>query len=246
MSVSTVSWPPGVYVVIPAYKAAGSLRAMLPGLFAVVPRAHVCVSDDGSNDDTGAVCRDLGVSYVSSDSNEGKGAALSRGFRFLLDKKAASWIITMDADGQHALSDIPAFLREMAEKPGAGIIIGKRSKAPGTMPLARIFSNSVTSFILSLMTKTGISDSQCGFRAYSSRLLSSVTCRYRRFEMESEIILRACAARFSVSFIPVQTLYFSSQSHISVGADTLRWTWAVISVWLELRNKNHHHVHVET
>ena len=214
---------------------------MLPGLFTIVPPENVCVSDDGSADDTGTVCRDCDVLYVSGNVNEGKGAALSRGFRFLLDNKKASWIITMDADGQHAAQDIPLFLSEIRAKPDAGIIIGKRTMTFGaTMPVQRIFSNTVTSFICSLLSGSEISDSQCGFRAYSGRLLSAVTCRYRRFEMESEIILRACDKGFSVSFVPVQTLYCSTQSHISVAA--------VISVWFELRirSKYRHHAPFKT
>jgi glycosyltransferase involved in cell wall biosynthesis len=246
MTCCTFSWPADIFVLIPAYKAAASLRAMLPVLFTVVPQENVCVSDDGSRDGTGVVCREHAMLYVSSNVNEGKGAALSRGFRFLCNEKKASWIITLDADGQHAVPDIPLFLSEIHARPDAGIIIGKRSKRPGVMPLARIFSNTVTSFILSLLSGSEISDSQCGFRAYSCRLLSAVTCRYPRFEMESEIILRARNKGFSVSFIPVQTLYCSTQSHISVAADTLRWLRAVISVWLELRSKDRHHAHAET
>jgi glycosyltransferase involved in cell wall biosynthesis len=248
MTCCTFSWPADVFVLIPAYKAAGSLRAMLPGLFTVVPPENVCVSDDGSQDGTDTVCREHNVMYVSGNVNQGKGAALSRGFRFLLDNKKASWVITMDADGQHAAQDIPLFLSEIRIKPDAGIIIGKRMIKPGAMPVPRIFSNTVTSFICSLLSGSEISDSQCGFRVYSGRLLSAVTCRYRRFEMESEIILRARDKGFSVSFVPVQTLYCSTQSHISVAADTLRWLRAVISVWFELRirSKNRHHAPFKT
>jgi glycosyltransferase involved in cell wall biosynthesis len=249
MTCCTFSWPADVFVLIPAYKAAASLGGMLPGLFTVVPPENVCISDDGSHDGTDVMCREHATLYVSSDVNEGKGAALSRGFRYFLDNKKASWIITMDADGQHAVTDIPLFLSEIRANPDAGIIIGKRSKTvAGGMPPARIFSNTITSFILSLIVKGTISDSQCGFRAYSARLLSAVTCRYRRFEMESEIILRALDKGFSVSFVPVQTLYFPTQSHISVVADTLRWLGAVISVRTELRirSKDHRHAYPET
>jgi glycosyltransferase involved in cell wall biosynthesis len=247
MTCCTFSWPPDIFVLIPAYRSAGSLRGILPRLVTVVPTDNVCVSDDGSNDGTDVVCGDCGVLYVSCDVNSGKGAALARGFEFLRNGKKAAWIITMDADGQHAAADIPKFLAEIRRQgPASGIIIGKRSMSVGTMPLPRIFSNSVTSFLLSLLARRRISDSQCGFRAYSSRLLSTVACRFPRFEMESEIILRACAAGFSVSFIPVQTLYFSTQSHIAVVADTLRWVKAVVSVWIELRNKNRRHVHPQT
>jgi glycosyltransferase involved in cell wall biosynthesis len=247
MNFRTFSWPPDIFILVPAYQSAESLRQLLPVLFTIVPRENVCVSDDGSNDGTGGVCAEQSVSYVSVDINEGKGAALSRGFKFLLAEKNASWVITMDADGQHAVSDVPKFLAEIRlRRPDAGIIIGKRSMTIGAMPAPRIFSNTITSFFLSLLAGARIHDSQCGFRAYSARLLSSVACRFPRFEMESEIILRALTARFTVSFIPVQTLYFSSKSHISVIADTLRWLRAVASIWLELRRKGHHHVHTQT
>ncbi len=247
MNFCAFPWPPDIFVLIPAYKSAGSLRRLLPGLLTIVPPENVCVSDDGSNDGTGAVCAELSVLYVSGAVNEGKGAAMSRGFKFLLDGKKASWVITMDADGQHAAADVPEFLAEIRlRRPDAGIIIGKRSMTIDAMPVPRIFSNVLTSFLLSLLTGSRIRDSQCGFRAYSARLLSSVACRFPRFEMESEIILRALAARFSVSFIPVQTLYLSSKSHISVIADTLRWLRAVASIWLELRRNGHHHVHTQT
>jgi hypothetical protein len=166
---------------------------------------------------------------------------LSRGFRFLCDEKNASWVITLDADGQHDPADITKILSEIRLRPDAGIIIGKRSMRPGIMPLPRIVSNVLTSFLLSFLARNRIADSQCGYRAYSAHLLSSVTCRFSRFEFESEIILRACAARFSISFVPVQTLYFSTQSHISLVADTLRWVKAVMSVWIELR-----HAHPQT
>jgi glycosyltransferase involved in cell wall biosynthesis len=244
MTGSAFSWPTDVFVLIPAYRAASSLRAVLRGLFTIVPPENVCVSDDGSHDDTGDVCRELAVHLVSSETNEGKGAALSRGFHFLLAEKKASWVFTMDADGQHAASDIPKFLSEIRANPGAGIIIGKRSTAfGGGMPFARIFSNTVTSFMLSALAKSDIPDSQCGFRAYSARLLSSVTCRYKRFEMESEIILRAREKGFSISSVAVQTLYCSTQSHISVVADTLRWLKAVVSIRTELRIRSKYRRH---
>ena len=94
-----------------------------------------------------------------------------------------------------------------------------------------------TSLVLSLLTGRHILDSQCGFRAYSARLLATAPCRFSQFEMESEIIMRACNRGFSVDFVSVQTLYFSAPSHISPITDTLRWLRAVITIFLELRRQ---------
>jgi len=228
-------WPDGVFVLIPAYRAAGALSGFLPDLLAAAPSANVCVSDDGSHDGTEQVVRSFGVPYVFNLVNKGKGAALKKGFAFLIAEKGASWVITMDADGQHAVADLPVFLKAIQSQPGAGIIAGRRDMRFGKMPPARILSNTLTSAFLSLLTGARIPDSQCGYRAYSSRLLLAARCRFSRFEMESEIILRAVRLGFPVNFINVQTLYFSTHSHISHVADTIRWLWAVLSTFAELK-----------
>ncbi|HUI92612.1 MAG TPA: glycosyltransferase family 2 protein [Chitinivibrionales bacterium] len=238
MTQQNTPWPSGVFVLIPAYKAAAALDRLLPSLLATVPAANVCLADDGSHDGTDMVAAKHEVLYVSNLVNRGKGAALLKGFRHLLSLKNASWIITVDADGQHSVNDLPLFLKRISDAPRSGIIIGRRSMMPGKMPVARIISNTLTSLFLSLLTRRRILDSQCGFRAYSAACLAAVPCRYQRFEMESEIIMRACGAGFSIEFVPVQTLYFSSRSHISHVADTLRWLRAVITVSAELRSKS--------
>jgi glycosyltransferase involved in cell wall biosynthesis len=235
MTQRQLQWPADTFVLVPAYKAAAALNLLLPQLLKAVPAPNVCVADDGSRDGTPQVCGGFEVACVSNLVNKGKGAALAQGFSHLTGDKGASWIITVDADGQHAVADLQVFLQAIRQAPEAGLIVGRRTMRPGAMPLARICSNMLTSAFLSLLTGNRILDSQCGFRAYSGRLLAAAPCRFERFEMESEIIMRACRLGFSVNFVNVQTLYFSTQSHISHVADTLRWLRAVITIFLELR-----------
>ena len=234
IELETNPWPEEIFVCIPAYKAAKDLEKFLPSLLLYVPHDKICIVDDASHDGTESVCADLKVACLRQEINRGKGAALKKGFAHLLNKKA-QWILTMDADGQHAIADIIHFLEAVKKSPDAGLIIGARSIKVSTMPPARIFSNTVTSGILSLMCGHKILDSQCGFRIYSSKLFKKINLRHKRFEMESEVILKACSAGFEVRFIPVQTLYCSTQSHISHIKDMLRWIRAVLGVWLELR-----------
>ena len=227
-------WPQDIHVLVPAYQSAGSLEIFLPELFQTVPVQNVCVVDDGSSDATMQVCRKNGVRCERHEINRGKGIALAAGFAVLL-QKGASGVITMDADRQHAVSDLRLFLSCFRTRPDAGIIIGKRSFKPGIMPLARICSNAITSRILSLMCGVPILDSQCGYRLYSARFLKSITITCPRFEMESEVILKAARLSFPVLFVDVQTLYFRSASHISHVADTLRWIKATTGVWRLLK-----------
>jgi glycosyltransferase involved in cell wall biosynthesis len=233
ITVSPETWPASIRIVIPSYKSAALLTGFLPQLLKYVPQKQITVVDDASCDNTPEVCLKYGVSCLGHDINKGKGAALVTGFNDAINR-GAKWIITLDADGQHCPSDMEKFIRESINKPETGLIIGARAMKIGTMPAARICSNLTTSAILSILTGKRIRDSQCGYRIYSSRMLSAVSITCKRFEMESEVILRAANAGFDISFIDVQTLYCSKQSHISHVKDTFRWVYAVIVISLEL------------
>jgi len=227
------TWPGNTAVLIPAYKASEALAVFLPQLVQQVPASMILVVDDASADTTSAVCAEHGIACLKHEKNQGKGAALQTGFRHLLGQ-GFRWIISMDADGQHTVDDLPSFLEAARNNPDAGLIIGARSITLKAMPPARIFSNTVTSGILSMMCGQKILDSQCGYRIYSAELLRSIVLSRKRFEMESEVILKACSAGFAIRFVPVQTLYCSKQSHISHIRDMLRWIRAVIGVWIGL------------
>jgi len=231
-------WPENISILIPAYNAAAELDRFLELLLSAVPEEYICIVDDASTDLTASICMKYQIHYLKHERNRGKGAALKKGFNYLINKRVnTEWIITMDADGQHSISDIPFFIEAINKNAGSGIIIGNREKSPGKMPLARIFSNRITSGFLSLLCKTIIFDSQCGYRAYSTEFLKKISIRYNRFEMESEVIIKAIAAGYNVDFIKIQTLYCSSHSHISHFIDILRWIRAVFSVWYEVRKK---------
>jgi glycosyltransferase involved in cell wall biosynthesis len=231
------SWPQKVFILIPAYKAAKDLQTFLPVLLKKAPSEFLCLVDDASGDGTKEIAERYHVDYLVHEVNRGKGAALKTGFRHLLTKEAR-WILTMDADGQHAIEDIPLFLEGIQTETNTGIIIGARNFTMATMPPARIFSNSVTSKMLSILCGKKILDSQSGYRMYSAELLKKIPLIFNRFELESEVILKSCAAGFDIQFVPIQTLYCSSHSHISHLKDMYRWVRAVWRVWLQLwRNK---------
>jgi len=230
MTGSPVSWPRDVVVLIPAYQAAGSLSMLLPALLQHVPAGQVLVVDDGSGDDTRTVCRDLGIECISHPHNRGKGAALRTGFGATMERKVR-YAITMDADGQHAFADLPVFLDAMSAKPAPALCIGHRDIHPRRMPVARVCSNLLTSTILSLLTGVPIRDSQCGYRAYAMDFVRTIEIEYDFFEMETEVVLKACRAGLPVRFVPIQTVYSNARSHISHVRDTARWVRAVLRMW---------------
>jgi glycosyltransferase involved in cell wall biosynthesis len=234
-----MTWPSNTYVLIPSYKSADQLKCFINTLTNVVPKDYILVVDDASEDGTYEFCQEEGIRCIRHSVNRGKGAALRTGFACLTDDAGTGWILTMDADGQHSPSDIPLFIDAARRFPSMGICIGARDMRLGVMPPARILSNRLTSLAVSLLSGRRIKDSQCGYRMYSRDLITSVKIKYDRFQMESEIILKAAAKKFPIRFVRVQTLYLKEgPSHISHFIDTLRWIKAVLVVWYGINFKN--------
>lgn len=226
-------WNEDTTVLIPAYCAAQSLRTLLPRLLDIAPVEHILVVDDGSCDDTPAVCAEFEIDCTAHERNMGKGAALRTGLT-RLGNQGYRWAITMDADGQHTVEDIQGFLDATSTGPNPCLWIGARRIHPDSMPLARVLSNTLTSRALSLLCGQRILDSQSGYRAYPLDLVKHMHLVYDRFETESEVILRVAKRGCPVRFVPIRTVYSGAPSHISHLRDTLRWIRAVSRVWLEL------------
>lgn len=227
-------WPDDTAICIPAYKAALMLEKMLPDILRFTPARQIIIVDDASHDSTPEVCKRFDIFCLKHPVNKGKGGALTTGFSYCL-QNAYQWVITMDADGQHAPEDLPRFIAATKSSPKPGICIGARMMQPGIMPLERIISNRMTSVILGFFSRTPIRDSQCGYRLYNTDLLKKISISFDRFEMESEIIMKAAFLGFPVIFTNVQTLYLKGPSHISHVADTFRWIAAVLKTRLQRR-----------
>jgi hypothetical protein len=91
------------------------------------------------------------------------------------------------------------------------------------MPWLRRATNDVTTWIVSLLARRPIHDSQSGYRAIRAAVLRAVHPQSRRFEYESEFLIAAARAGFSIGDAPVPTLYNAPGSHIDPVRDTLRF-----------------------
>ena len=126
------------------------------------------------------------------------------------------------------LKYIPDFLAAY-ERSRADMIIGSRTRDKADMPFDRRCSNFLTSRVLSILLGRYIEDSQSGYRLISTRLLKEISLRSERFQLETEIIIKAAQAGFKISFVPIKVIYgqeFPSSIHRFI--DTLRWIQMVL------------------
>lgn len=214
----------GVHVVIPAYNEAPTIRSVVERTLLYSDR--VVVVDDGSEDGTGELIRDLPITLIRQDRNCGKASALIRGFGNALAAGAAA-VITIDADGQHQPEEIPLFIQAFRTHP-SHLIVGSRLWNRTAIPAVRYWANRTASFWVSLASGIHLNDCQSGFRLYPREVLESVSADYgdrHGFTFESEFLINAARAGHCISFVNISVTYpkdHMRQTHYDHVHDNLR------------------------
>jgi glycosyltransferase involved in cell wall biosynthesis len=201
--------PTDVIAVIPAYQAAPTLDEVVRATLEHLP---VVVVDDGSTDDTSAVAEGAGAHVLRQEPNQGKGAALRRGFAHAVGEGIGA-VLTLDADGQHDPACAADFITAWRER-GAPLIIGRRDF--GQMPLSRRVANNLGTQTFSWAVGRHIEDNQSGYRLIAQPLLRHLLeSTEDGFEFEVEMITDAIRAGLTIDWVPIPTIYDDAGSHIS-------------------------------
>lgn len=205
-----------VAALIPAYQAAAHLGEVLLGLAALDPAPEVLVVDDGSRDATAEVARQFGARVLSFAANRGKGHALLAGFAALADFDA---VVSLDADGQHPPRCLPDFVR--AADGGADLVLGCRRRSPD-MPATRRFANGFSSGWATWLAGQPVSDSQSGYRLHRRAVLAHTPLTPGRYEVETEMVVRASRLGFRLAQVEIPTVYGEERSLINPLRDVPR------------------------
>ena len=183
------SWD-GVWIAIPAYNEARTIRSLAQSALALCPR--LLVVDDGSSDATAAQLQDLPLTLLRHTTNQGKAASLCTAFSHAL-AHGAKCVVALDGDGQHSPGDAPALLAAWQAQPDR-LVIGSRLHDKSQFPPARYRANRFACFWISWAAGHPIADSQSGFRVYSKAVMqiaSGGRVHGSRFTFESEILIEA-------------------------------------------------------
>ena len=216
-----MSEPLKICAVVPTYNNAGTLAGVLDGVYKHI--SDIIVVNDGSTDGTAALLAGSPVPFtlVEFEANKGKGAALKAGL-LKARELGFDYAVTIDSDGQHFPSDIPAFLSAIAENPGA-MIIGSRNIKAENMSRGSIFANHFSNFWFTLQTWIKLPDTQTGFRAYPLAGLPSLAMLTSRYEAELELLVFSAWRGVRLIPIPVKVDYPEDRvSSFRPGADFAR------------------------
>lgn len=215
-------------VITPTYNEAKNIGEVVRQIR--IQNLEVIVVDDGSEDNTSKIAKDNGALVLRNQNNEGKGASLIKGFNYAL-KNNFDAVITMDGDGQHEASDIPYFIR-LAAYSNSGIFMGNRMSKPKSMPWIRILTNKFMSWMISKIARQHIPDTQCGFRLIKREVLEKLDLKTRKYETESEILIKSSRLGFKIESVPIKAIYAREKSQINPFVDSLRFIRFIIKEML--------------
>jgi len=156
--------------------------------------------------------------------NYGKGRAIKTGLQYIRNNFNGGYtVVTMDADGQHQISDAVRICAAAERQPDT-LILGSR-KLQENVPLRSRFGNTVTRSVYSLSTKVRVHDTQTGLRAFSSALLPSLLdIAGERYEYEMNVLLEFARRKTPIEEIPISTIYIDNNagSHFDTLKDSYR------------------------
>ena len=212
-------------LIIPARNEAEGLRVLLPELVAVLPDAEIIIVNDGSDDDTLAVCAKFPVRVVSHPYPKGNGAAVKSGARVATGEV----LIFMDADGQHKPEDIPVLLERFVE--GYDMVVGARQTGShaGTH---RAVANDLFSRFATWMVQQPVEDLTSGFRVVkANKFRKFIYLLPNGFSYPTTITMSFFRAGFNVAYAPIHTpLRATGKSHIHPIRDGVRFLLIIIKV----------------
>ena len=213
----------GIAAVVPVFNPEKGLVDLCRSLCTAF--GCVVVVDDGSTENQGKFGElPNDVEIVRHAVNKGKGMAIKSAIVHLRENHPeVIAMVCCDGDGQHSPQDV-AKVAVHTVKTGH-VTLGVRNFKEVGVPLRSRFGNALTSFLVRLIFRFRIYDTQTGLRAIPARLFSSfeslVGERYE-YEMRQFGMMKLLGEPFEQ--IPITTIYIENNkaSHFRPIVDSVR------------------------
>jgi glycosyltransferase involved in cell wall biosynthesis len=191
---------------IPVYNEAPRVSGVLAEV-----REHardILIVNDGSTDGTaGILDHEHGLFRIDHPANRGYGAALASAFDFAR-RNHYDVLVTMDCDGQHQPDRIAVLLEQIHD---CDIVSGSRYlrdfRQDSVPPTDRRFINATITAELNDRFGLNLTDSFCGFKAYTRHALQRLHVTERGWGMPLEVIVQAARKGLMIKEIGVPRIY---------------------------------------
>lgn len=194
---------PKLSVVIPVYNEEGTVAELVSRVRAVDVSKEIIIVDDCSTDGTREALRWLvgnNVRIILQEHNQGKGAALRRGFK----EARGEYILVQDADLEYDPADYAILLKPL-EKGVADVVYGSRFL--GGEHRVHMYwhyvGNRFLTMLSNMFTNLNLSDVWTCYKAFRREVLSSMNLKEDRFGFEQEITSKVAKGSWRIYEVPI-------------------------------------------
>src|SRR2546428_3248146 len=214
LQVPPKSKPLSVLAAIPAFNEGPTIGSVV--LRAKQYAGEVVVIDDGSTDDTAEIAALAGAHVIRHARNLGKGMAIRSGWMYARERELEASVL-LDGDHQHDRKAIPRIVEPILAGQ-ADVVLGVRWGKTSGMPFYRRIGKRALDYATAAATKNGLlTDSQCGFRVFSSRALSLIEPTDNGLSIESQMLLEAQETKLRIQEVNIDARYDVDGSTVSPG-----------------------------
>jgi glycosyltransferase involved in cell wall biosynthesis len=174
-------------VVIPVYNEERWIREVVRRVRAVPIPKEIVIVEDCSKDKTRDILKELegdDVRVFYQTHNQGKGAALRRGFQ----EATGDVVIVQDADLEYDPAEYPRLIQPILEN-RADVVFGSRfiGETHRVLYFWHSVANKMLTLLSNMFTNLNLTDMETCYKVFRREVLQGITLRSNRFGIEPEI-----------------------------------------------------------
>jgi glycosyltransferase involved in cell wall biosynthesis len=218
---------PCLSVVIPCYNEVATVREVVDQVLDSPWTAEVIVVDDGSTDGTREVLTgidDPRVRVLLQPHNQGKGAALRRGF----GAAAADYVVVQDADLEYDPAEYGTLMEPLVDGL-ADVVFGSRfisSRPHRVLYFWHSVGNRFLTTLSNMFTNLNLTDMETCYKVFRREVIQSVVIEEDRFGFEPEVTAKVAQAGWRVYEVGI-----SYNGRTYAEGKKIGWRDGVRAVW---------------
>lgn len=207
-----------IVVIMPAYNAENTLEQTYNDIYQDFVD-EIILTDDNSVDNTKEISKNLNITTILHERNQGYGANQKSCYRAAL-KENADIIIMLHPDYQYTPKLIPAIASMLAFGEYDAVLASRMltgSALKGGMPLYKWIANRLLTIFQNLILGQSLSEYHTGFRGFTKDVLKNLPLEDCNddFIFDNEVITLMFYYGYKIGEISCPTKYFSQASSIN-------------------------------
>jgi glycosyltransferase involved in cell wall biosynthesis len=215
-------------VIVPCFNERPTIVELLKRVVAVPIAKEILVIDDGSTDGSRSVVEafahhEPSIRLLSQEHNQGKGAALRRGFA----EARGEVVIIQDADLEYDPREFLRMIQPILEG-DADVVYGSRFEGHPrrVMLYSHTVANRFLTWLSNLTTNLNLTDMGTGYKAFRREVIQSLGFDSNRFGFEAEVTAKIARRGCHIYEVPI-----SYHGRDYWEGKKIRWKDGVAAVW---------------